>query len=73
MQREDDHDNGCATPKHCQTPAKLVCPPPPKKNKYSGEVMMKKRDPPKNGYFSSPELDRFLAIACAGRPVVFNN
>lgn len=70
MQRENNHEDGCATPKHCQTPTKLVCPPPPKKKKYTGEVM-KKRDPPKHGYFSSPELDCFLAFAIAGR-TVFN-
>ncbi|WOG89152.1 hypothetical protein DCAR_0208388 [Daucus carota subsp. sativus] len=76
MQREAEQErfmaadeDGCATPKHCLTPARLVCPPPPKKKKYAGEAA---RGPPKNGYFKSPDLDLFLAIASAGR-TVFNN
>ncbi|PIN04757.1 hypothetical protein CDL12_22702 [Handroanthus impetiginosus] len=61
----DQVDQGCATPKNeeYQIPAALVCPPPPKKKNNRRT----KRDPPKNGYFQSPELDMFLGNAAQGR------
>ncbi|KAJ6865090.1 cyclin-dependent protein kinase inhibitor SMR4-like [Populus alba x Populus x berolinensis] len=50
----------CTTPKSmgCQIPTAIVCPPPPKKKSVVG----KKRDPPKDGYFQTPELDALLSI-----------
>ncbi|CAK9133604.1 unnamed protein product [Ilex paraguariensis] len=52
-------EEGCRTPRHdgCQIPADLVCPPPPRKK----TVYMKKRSPPKNGYFQPPDLEVFFA------------
>ncbi|KAK4480963.1 hypothetical protein RD792_011825 [Penstemon davidsonii] len=52
MEAEQDQ---CTTPRNqeYQIPAALVCPPPPRKKT---ERRMK-RDPPKNGYFQSPELE----------------
>ncbi|KAL3826015.1 hypothetical protein ACJIZ3_022044 [Penstemon smallii] len=54
-------EQGCATPKNeeCQIPAAVVCPPPPRKKNERGT----KREPPKNGYFQSPELDTFFGGA----------
>ncbi|KVI03614.1 hypothetical protein Ccrd_018080 [Cynara cardunculus var. scolymus] len=54
-------EEGCATPKHerYRIPSlPLICPPPPKKKRWSagGE-----RQPPKNGYFRSPEIEIFFA------------
>ncbi|KAL3628651.1 hypothetical protein CASFOL_027697 [Castilleja foliolosa] len=45
---------GCTTPRN-QTPAALVCPPPPRK-----QIKKAKRDPPENGYFQSPEIEAFF-------------
>ncbi|KAL4587705.1 hypothetical protein LXL04_000579 [Taraxacum kok-saghyz] len=56
---------GCATPKHdgCRIPSvPAVCPPPPRTKRWlvcgSGG---RQREPPKDGYFRSPEIDLFFA------------
>ncbi|KAL0451138.1 UNVERIFIED_CONTAM: Cyclin-dependent protein kinase inhibitor SMR4 [Sesamum latifolium] len=58
-------DQGCTTPKNqeYQIPAALVCPPPPRKR----TERRTKREPPKKGYFQSPELDMFFGNAAQGR------
>ncbi|KAI3474106.1 hypothetical protein Pfo_028894 [Paulownia fortunei] len=58
-------DQGCTTPKNpeYQIPVALVCPPPPSKQ----NKRRTKREPPKNGYFQSPELDAFFGNAGQGR------
>ncbi|KAI3447703.1 hypothetical protein Pfo_004368 [Paulownia fortunei] len=58
-------EKGCTTPKNqeYQIPATLVCPPPPKKKNQ----LRTKREPPKNGYFQSPEIDKFLGGAAQSR------
>ena len=48
---------GCATPKHEGYRIALVCPPPPKKK----PEIRRQRQPPKEGYFRSPEIDLFFA------------
>lgn len=65
-------EEGCATPKHegCRIPSvPLVCPPPPRKKRWSAYGSGGgKREPPKDGYFRSPEIELFFARrheACA--------
>ncbi|KAL3839511.1 hypothetical protein ACJIZ3_024102 [Penstemon smallii] len=62
MEAEQDQ---CTTPRNqeYQIPAALVCPPPPRKKT---ERRMK-RDPPKNGYFQSPELEILFSGAAQRR------
>ncbi|KZV27629.1 hypothetical protein F511_24688 [Dorcoceras hygrometricum] len=56
-------EQGCTTPK-CRIPAALVCPPPPRKKKNERPT---KPQPPKNGYFQSPELEKFFGSAAPRR------
>ncbi|KAK9069136.1 hypothetical protein SSX86_013252 [Deinandra increscens subsp. villosa] len=64
-------EEGCATPRHdgCRIPpVPAVCPPPPKKKRWSAYCSGGRgREPPKNGYFRSPEIEIFFARhkACA--------
>ncbi|EYU41739.1 hypothetical protein ABFS82_10G030600 [Erythranthe guttata] len=57
-------EQGCTTPKNqeYQIQVGMACPPPPRKKKIDRRT---KRDPPKNGYFQSPELDIFFGGAAA--------
>ncbi|KAL8504698.1 hypothetical protein ACS0TY_016034 [Phlomoides rotata] len=51
----------CTTPRN-PIPAALVCPPPPwKKN-----GRRTKQEPPSNGYFQSPELEKFFRNGQSG-------
>ncbi|XP_062171438.1 cyclin-dependent protein kinase inhibitor SMR4-like [Alnus glutinosa] len=63
MVDEEACEAGCATPRRgeCLIPVALVPPPPPKKKPFAfGE---RKRDPPRNGYFQSPDLELLFALA----------
>ncbi|KAK3206307.1 hypothetical protein Dsin_020353 [Dipteronia sinensis] len=56
---------GYSTPtrEECRIPVVAACcPPPPKKKKKKAFSFGKKREPPKNGYFQSPELEVFFNI-----------
>lgn len=53
-----EEDEGCTTPKR-RIPAAVVCPPPPPRKK---PMTGNKRDPPKNGFFHSPDLDALFAM-----------
>ncbi|KAL7092564.1 hypothetical protein ABFS82_12G168400 [Erythranthe guttata] len=61
----DHEEKGCTTPRNheYQIPAVLICPPPPRKK----NDRRTKREPPRNGYFQSPELDKFLCDAAQSR------
>ncbi|OAY41327.1 cyclin-dependent protein kinase inhibitor SMR4 [Manihot esculenta] len=50
----------CTTPKsdEYRIPAPAVCPPPPRKKSVVGKM----REPPKKGYFQSPDLDLLLSM-----------
>ncbi|XVF68810.1 hypothetical protein PTKIN_Ptkin11bG0030900 [Pterospermum kingtungense] len=47
----------------CRIPAAKACPPPPKK-KRKPFSFGKKREPPKNGYFQSPDIEMFFSMGC---------
>ncbi|KAJ8899690.1 hypothetical protein K2173_019388 [Erythroxylum novogranatense] len=51
-QRTHMSEEECTTPK-CGITTALACPPTPKKK----SAVVKKRAPPKNGYFQPPDLD----------------
>ncbi|GFP91524.1 hypothetical protein PHJA_001296400, partial [Phtheirospermum japonicum] len=55
----------CTTPKNHEyrIPAALVCPPPPRK-KHERPT---RRAEPRNRFFQSPELDKFLSGAAQSR------
>ncbi|GAB4860124.1 hypothetical protein Ancab_011602 [Ancistrocladus abbreviatus] len=64
-------EEGCMTPTHddYQIPAARMPPPPPKKKRCS-YGRKKGREPPKNGFFKPPDLERFFTMiqrreACA--------
>ncbi|KAG8651350.1 hypothetical protein MANES_07G117700v8 [Manihot esculenta] len=61
---EVDHE-GCKTPRRWESriPTALACPPAPKKKL----VYLKKRMPPKEGYFEPPDLEAFFVIAPKAR------
>ncbi|PWA93406.1 hypothetical protein CTI12_AA071160 [Artemisia annua] len=54
-------EEGCATPKHdgCRISVAAACPPPPRKKRWFSCGGQKQ--PPKNGYFRSSEIDIFFA------------
>ncbi|GMH28937.1 hypothetical protein Nepgr_030780 [Nepenthes gracilis] len=56
--------DGCRTPeqKERRTTEETECPPAPKKKPASP----KKRDPPKVGYFQSPDLESLFLKATGG-------
>lgn len=55
MSMDEVMEEECMTPRHasCRIPSTLPCPPPPKKK----PVYVKRRDPPKEGYFQPPDLE----------------
>ncbi|KAK8950276.1 hypothetical protein KSP40_PGU021213 [Platanthera guangdongensis] len=61
-------EEGWETPKRgeCRIPAKLQCPPPPRKKMPAS---LKRRDPPKGGYFLPPDLETLFALAPPRREV----
>ncbi|EOA21900.1 hypothetical protein CARUB_v10002381mg [Capsella rubella] len=48
-------EDGCTTPRSSmyRIPVASVCPPPPRKK----SMVLRKRDPPRNGYFQPPDLE----------------
>ncbi|XP_019090311.1 PREDICTED: uncharacterized protein LOC109128444 [Camelina sativa] len=48
-------EEGCTTPRSrmYRIPVASVCPPPPRKK----SMVVRKRDPPMNGYFQPPDLE----------------
>lgn len=53
-------EEGCRTPKRSGYHVPMKCPAAPKKK----TVQMKQKKPPVNGYFQSPDIDIFFAMAC---------
>lgn len=60
-QEMETHLEECTTPKNmeCRIPPARECPPAPRKKT---ESRITKREPPKNGYFQPPDLDKFFAM-----------
>ncbi|KAJ9540023.1 hypothetical protein OSB04_026529 [Centaurea solstitialis] len=52
-------DEGCRTPKRSGFRVPMKCPPAPKKK----AAHLKQKKPPANGYFQSPDLEVFFAMA----------
>ncbi|KAL9415945.1 hypothetical protein AB3S75_039192 [Citrus x aurantiifolia] len=64
-----EEEGGCSTPtrNECRIPAvPSACPPPPppRKKPFSRG---KKRGPPKNAYFQSPEIELLFAMFMGSR------
>lgn len=63
-------EEGCRTPRRgggCEIPATLVCPPAPRKKRVK-MINNGKKQRPKNGYFQSPDLEIFFAMAPRREP-----
>ncbi|KAF5770918.1 putative cyclin-dependent protein kinase inhibitor SMR [Helianthus annuus] len=53
-------DDGCRTPKRSGFRVPMKCPAAPKKK----TVKSKQKMPPASGYFQSPDIEIFFAMAC---------
>ncbi|KAG8380736.1 hypothetical protein BUALT_Bualt06G0047100 [Buddleja alternifolia] len=65
MDVEAEEEYVCRTPQHarCKIPAATVCPVAPRKKQQAVCLKQQHTDPPKDGYFKTPDIELFFALA----------